>query len=741
MFSPVGLGTRSFLDFGNAGGTKKQEANVVAIESIRLPYRPGQSIVLSLRERNVKACVEDVERGVVPVKWISGLPLEAIRNAESRKQFFSESFPTLSPIGTHYRLTFFPKMLGGVDEGRLGPEVLVKLREAIRKAREANLHDQDVIGLIGVTGVGKSTIINHLLGLQMGFREEELGLNERGEPIQILPDRVVVEGGLERATIGHKLATSQTLYAEPYQLCPGTSLIDCGGFLDTHGASEEIAVVSSLKLTLEAAKTVRLGICVDYNVLKTNRATSFFDTLNIALRRLLVDYTTAQVFFIFTRAPKNPAGRLPTKESIMAIFRKMIDELGGPQASAAETLNYVIRENGRYLFVYDPLNNRHRDELLQLAMNTQPIAQPKISFNAAYSATAMLKILEEVVSIAVCGNDLFRRTAAAQETVNRRADTVAQLRGEVQRKQEAISVLKGDATPKQYAQAEAKLKAENERTIREVEAEIGRLNSEIHTILANIEALTERASNLDKEGEREELYWSDPFEQKGINLETVNITTNSWKKSGFLGFGGSSGTTESRHVAYDRRPIDKDFRYRGPEIARIEKTPSDPRYWSNEVREVNVYSIHYRTGDGEDANAELKIFVKKKHSPEHISKKLELTQNIALENQRIADLKTQIHQANMRQQTAQHGLEIQGNKQEKIAQHELDVAKLQQTIREIETEIQRFREEIHALEVEIQGKAEDFQFLNDYLKVCQDNQFRNRREIVDFQHLQQVHHA
>ena len=123
-----------------------------------------------------------------------------------------------------------------LDSERLLP----LLAESITALKSSK--DKDITLTVGVTGAGKSTCVNYLLG-------SELEEYERGDGKAVR----VKEGSIEFTKIG-QTQDSQTLVPQVLSNSEFLVLCDCPGFLENRGPEEAICASVNINLVIQLSK-------------------------------------------------------------------------------------------------------------------------------------------------------------------------------------------------------------------------------------------------------------------------------------------------------------------------------------------------------------------------------------------------------------------------------------------------------------------------------------------------------
>ncbi len=179
---------------------------------------------------------------------------------------------------------------------------------------EGNLKVKDIAGkdlvfVIGNTGAGKSTTIGYLMGVEFVSSKMAgriVALPKQLEKIldpQTNKEYLVDLEGRKYPLIGHRLGESQTLYPEVFQ-AGELYLCDCAGFFDTRSEIEGIAASLNLQHAMNAARSIKLLIIINYAELQAARGTAFTKLIEL-LSKLFNDFNQIipNLYWIVSQVP------------------------------------------------------------------------------------------------------------------------------------------------------------------------------------------------------------------------------------------------------------------------------------------------------------------------------------------------------------------------------------------------------------------------------------------------------
>lgn len=622
--------------------------------------------------------------------------------------------------------------------GGLSSEILDMLRRAISEAGRAS--GKDVVALIGNTGTGKSTAVNDFTGHRIIYDEAERVMK--------------VAHGDGIAKIGHRASTSETLYTHVYSQnpVPGTSLVlaDSGGFLDTRGTEKEIAVATSLKLTLENARTVRLILCFDANNMEVDRWVHFAQFIQTSLGKLMRDYRSCprSTMVMFTKPPvfEDPRARRPvpyTHETAIRKLEKAQEDLA-EGSELRQLYDYVLRDGGRYVSIYDPTVEDTKERVLRTLSEMEGVADPRGFFRLAYSPGGKLKLTEVMTEISLHGTSLYSKYFHNSSDIERLSQEKDKITDRTVRIREALEVIgDGNGDPELIQRNVEAIIEQQEAIILEQKENVLRCEREESEVEATKESIQQKMDLLARDGDQEEEYWKDSIHQKGINIESVITNVYESKDSGFLGIGSSYDKRTETSSTYDKRPTTRGFYYRGPEITRIElsppidaQTPEKEPYWSNLSPQNPVgsdsFSVHYQTAKGEDAEAEIKVFVLKKNLPMTMLKTGQHIQEISGQSEKLHRLSEQKRGYEKIISEAERAKDTQGNIIDRIAQYKANLEELDSEIQRIQSDILSLESENQSIKESIQASEENFMFLKNYLQLSQDSELADGEAVKQF---------
>jgi energy-coupling factor transporter ATP-binding protein EcfA2 len=224
---------------------------------------------------------------------------------------------------------------------KVGEEQVVKVRKP---------QAQDPIIFLGNTGSGKSTLINYLAGCEMDYTDY---IDASDVKANSLSNVVIVKSTSKQKEImkiGHT-HLSETFRHE-IAVVDGRAYCDCPGFLDNRGDEVNVANIVNTRRVIQASKSIRLVLLVNYHSLCDGRVDGLKKTIQIAAQL----FGNEQVFDAYR--PSLLVGVTQVPERAQGDSAKSLDVLKNcmqlDQASPFEQkIAHVFAER---LFIYHPLD-------------------------------------------------------------------------------------------------------------------------------------------------------------------------------------------------------------------------------------------------------------------------------------------------------------------------------------------------------------------------------------------------
>ena len=346
-------------------------------------------------------------------------------------------------------LSAYKPLLGiELDGTTLFGQIVSSLEKVQNEAKKAE--NQELVAVVGNTGTGKSTIVNHLLDV----------------PLQIGKDQVVeaVHPKEEIAKIGHQKATSETTIT---QVCTKAGIpfifADCGGLYDTRGTAMDLLVAASVKFTLAKANAVKVIICIDSALLDSARGSLLTTALKNTLGGLIQDYKAQanSILVLFTKPTKQLNGAMLTTQDVKESLAEIVEELKGKEE--AELYQFLLRDEGKYVAVYDPLKENSQVETKAILGSMKAIPKTENAFHISYSTDSKKELLEQMIALTVRANEAFTKyktvESASKESEKKEADLRASITAHQQRL--APLVTSREAKNKDVKDRQAKITALN----------------------------------------------------------------------------------------------------------------------------------------------------------------------------------------------------------------------------------------------------------------------------------------
>ncbi len=606
--------------------------------------------------------------------------------------------------------------------GRLTPEVLPLLQGAIASAACAK--GKEIVAILGYTGCGKSTLVNNLLGRTILYNRPK-GRYE------------VAPGEGEIAKIGQNRLTSETLFPTPYQgeRFPFT-LLDCGGLLDTRGVNTDIAVATSIKLALENAGSVRLLLCFESISIDLHKSQGFIQFLNTILGSLVKDYTQhpESIHLLFTKPYQTEDGIVFDKNRAIAQLTGIESDI--PEGALKDLFRFILRVDGQYISVHNYQNPDSRKSTKRAIKKLTGIQETRTAFQTFFASQSAVVIREALTTISVSGLELYRRYFQLSESYARENAALGQLIQRIQGITEQFARLGGgEQNPdlindigEGIRQQHLQIVSEQTQSIQDNEALKAATHERINGVLQKIE-------QWNIAGEIPDLYWEDGVNEKGIEdrprIETRTLT----KTTGALFWKKTKTHTES-YTVIDKIPlvIPRHFQYIGPTVETVVKTPPDSPCWSNEKfeEENRKYSIHYESKLGEDAVANVKVYVKRKNKPDEIASRGALDSEHRSEVVELSRLEESIRTHLVLREMAQRNAEAKKHDLAWIEEQKISLKDFQERKGILDEKLAGLDQEKQAIQTEITENLPQFKFLIDFLHLSRDEKMANGESIGRF---------
>ena len=528
-----------------------------------------------------------------------------------------------------------------------GQEIMALLINAMEETETAK--NKTLIALVGKSGCGKSTAINWLLGLEL------VKSKLHGKTVFN-----VDKGQKPYTEIGND-PRSQTLYTKVCTNDSGISFADCGGFLDTRGCAFEIAAAYSTKLSLETAKGVKLLLCCSERMIDDARRFDFSEFLKNTLRKFLKNYDTHEhsVCLMVTQ----PTGNYTKKDIIERLRYFQGDCL--PNGEEWTLYEYILRKEGNYICICDPQNSDSKDEILNLLVNEMsPIDDCKHSFHISCSTQSQAELLDILRTISDEGNSVFQTLSSQAAIIEERQRRIQEKTAEIKNLEDQIDILK-KPTDVHYQQqqqkefndkliAQIQERIENEiKNIVKLEEELKGVNKDIKKI--NSEITTEKSL-----GDVDVECWTDKIHQDGIKFEVTTKTITKTIRPHWIFWTKEDEPVTDSTTTDHNMSIKRDFCYPGPiPFSKYEyKSTNEEDEWTNLTtnQDKTQFSIQYKTEKGKEANAEVKIFIKRKDSPKTESTLLKFQNKLTELNSTKGLLELRLEEAQKAQLNAKSSL-------------------------------------------------------------------------------------
>lgn len=697
----------------------------------------------------LKGLVRDHEGDTeVSKEWIKGIPHEIKSNPKYLQKFLEDTYIRLGiSHNKEYSIDIKGRLRGGVNERRLKRDVIEQIREAIDHAKESK--GKHVTALIGVTGSGKSTAINFLLGKKMKF----------------VGGKVYVEDGEEEvAKIGRAFGKSTTRFAQGYarKNCQeqNRAFTDCGGFLDTRGVSTDIAVTTSTRLSLENAESVNIILCCSASILGADHGVYLAKTVGLVLGTLLKNFKNHMHSFMLMVTHPQPVqiDKDHMRQFNVGDARGLLEELAINQIDGSplkDLFTFLIRDNGKYICVCNPGEPSSRNDILSLIdQEMEPIYNPASAFNVGYSAEAQMILTEEMTTIAAIGRKLFSDYFLHARELKRCTDEKTVLDRRIDVLKKGIEAINGKASPTEAKKIEDAMIEEQNKVITEETRKIADINRNVQEVSVKLNEVKSKKQMLEESFKgKEVLAYSEIIDKPARTYTTTETTVEVKNRKGLKKLYKNPKITkydtETEHVL----ETEKDFYYSGAEISRVEKEPKEVDCWSEEVRsdKEGVYRVNFNSGTNKHAFASVKIYVKASDVPSNVTSLAAFDQEIAGYQTQLRDLTSGLSTCKQAISRAELVIKTKENSKERLNAFEQSLKELEESLGKVTEGLGRSKsgrettlklltgkgnvndddKEKQLLE---QGKEnrEDFDFLIEYLNLSNDKALKEKDVVTSF---------
>ncbi|MBS0629257.1 MAG: hypothetical protein JSS30_03425 [Verrucomicrobia bacterium] len=618
--------------------------------------------------------------------------------------------------------------------GQLPRSMIMNLREGMAGAQRAR--GQQIVALVGPTGTGKSVIANDL----MQRRIVKVRVNNESV-LEVDPTGLNESERANIAPIGHG-GTSRTHYTRVYPIPgnPGKSVADCGGFYDTRGLGTEVVVVSSMKHTIDAAQSAKLILCCEHSLMNSSRGVFMTNMLrDIFTGALRADSLPNSIVLAITKPVRLFGEDPPTTQDIIDKFRTLLadtEKSDNPDYHLIEVLKFILREDGRYILLYDPTNPQSREQLNDRLATLDPL--PRNIFRPAYSAGASLAIFNTIMAISARGLQLFRSYSMNNDRIDALNITLNQLTARRNQYTQLVAQLNGgaNANPGQIREQKEAIKETNRLTIEQANNRLEAINVRVEALRNRINTAETEKNAMDNRDNEEKRVYHYHFEEEPKYVEVDKSTPGHTEYKFVLGpfkFGKKKKPAEKK---IEQVPLENEYRFTyqgGIPIRRIEKTPqAGATCWSSAVGgvEENRFEETYRTEPGEAGNAEVQIFVRRRDWPSAINKKnLKLVELQTLRTE-VSELQSEITDRNREISTAQQQNANLDNQLNNLAHYQEELSQIETAISEAEQNRSQRNQQKTDFEREIDSLEPELSFLREYRDLTGDQRL-NRPEIDD----------
>lgn len=638
-------------------------------------------------------------------QWVTDeIPTLAKKSKENLYAYLKDAYVRVVPIGEQDRKIYIHHRLRGGMPPRVGSAERINLgevRDVIRYAGKAK--DKDVIAFLGNTGVGKSTIVNHMLGVSLMQREE------RG-----LKTIVSTDPAKELATIGHSLTRSQTLFTHVYPMGSQDAqnnqvIADCGGFLDTR-QEESMIVPLSILYTLQNARSVKFVLCVQYGSIDDTKGVCFAEQIKTICERLVTsEYREHMLNNLLILVTK---GNTHTVEEVKEKIQEQIDELD-PRHPL--TVFYRKLLEGNKIQIYDPTSEASRSRAIAYLNSVAPIGETRNAFRVPYSMNTEDAIIDELSLISKCTRQSYDEYSKTESECKHMQSQIAREQEEVEKVRLIIEELeKGTIAPRETIQ----------QTLLAHKNDAKQLMDSLEIVRKRLTQSQIAYSAHETQGETEIRYTTLPVDKDNPDVVLKGRPVWKIKWAYFLPFFQEG---EAPIIGYRQT-----LSYQDQPIARVTHYPErSSECWKNEVLDVDqgTYTIEY---DGKNSLARVDVYVKRKYAPGYEARLAQLGDEFAKLQQEEETLSSKLNIANKLIEESEKSINRLKDQHSQLMYFANEKISLLRMIQSCEGQLRVLNLCKDQARNKLRENQDRIEFLHEFLSLCSD-ELRECELFVEFE--------
>ncbi len=461
--------------------------------------------------------------------------------------------------------------------------------------------DEAPVLVLGLTGAGKSTLVNYLLGWNMALTEEG--------------DVVPIESSVPM--VMSCAADSETFLPRLQRGIDQVLYCDCPGLNDNRGREMQLCISIIIERIIKRAHHIAgIAVIIDYYSLISERGKQFLELLTMLTTRLsTVAQDGASIVYLFNKVPENVQ-----KSLILKKVQDFADVYDNP------LLNSILADKNKVWIINPCDGGRSRVDVMKCVRSLPPLTMSAFNFQYHDPLRDELRSLLDEIILQGFKDTHFSQTLPQEiENLQRSYDELTEeiesreieLQQIVARK---INTLQAGVLAHETTRMIQKNQTEYENKLSKKSA----LEEQLKKLNIEYESLNSAEASLFWE----KKHYLPHCHISKICVDVLNTAIDCVSPIKGIASKGIQAVNllSSLVTSFDKKVI---FNYRGPSIVSVCKEIAGGMISQEMINhQAGVFSMTFTGNEDQTHYAAVKIFIEKRHDPKNMTRMQIINQEI-----------------------------------------------------------------------------------------------------------------